>query len=57
MTKDEAIKELQRIAREHSHDPEMAHVYADDVLLKLAGEEVYEAYESVVKACSWWACA
>ena len=57
MTKDEAIKELQRIAREQSHDPEWAHMSAEDVLLLLADEEIRAAYDSVVDACRWWAYA
>lgn len=35
-------------------DPEAAHIEADAILLELAGPEVREAYDRLVKRSRWW---
>jgi hypothetical protein len=57
MTKTEAIKQLDEIAKKHASDPEAAHDEADRVLLALAGSSVEAAYKAVMDACDWWAHA
>ena len=51
MTKDELIKQLKDLLA--NKDQEMAHVEADDLLLKFINDkEISEAYESIEK---WYA--
>jgi len=42
-------------------DPETVHGDADDLLLRYFRDKGYEdvvtAYEELVDACEWWACA
>jgi hypothetical protein len=52
-----AIDRLHAIRDTLNRDPEAAHSEADDVLLWLAGDDVAAAYQEVVDACGWWACA
>jgi len=56
-----AVAELDRIASSCAGDPESAHSQADQVLLEFAEDmdclEVVKAYEQVINACRWWACA
>ena len=60
MNPEEAIDKLKRIRRA-SNDTEGQHVDADAVLLEWArsngGTSVADAYDAVVSAADWWACA
>lgn len=63
MTDEEAIAALDAIverqqASEHPNaDAEIGHGEADAILLAVVSPEVRAAYERVVEAMPWWACA
>jgi hypothetical protein len=40
-----------------TYDPEGAHGWADEVLLRAVPQEVADAYQRVVERCEWWAHA
>lgn len=48
----EAVRRLHAI--DH-HDPEVARMDADRVLLELVPDEVRRAHEDLVRRCAWWA--
>ena len=56
ITQGEAVP-LLKAAQCFSDDPEMAHIYADAILLATASPEVKDAYNELCQSCSWWACA
>lgn len=57
MSPEDAVRRLDEIAATYSDDPEVAHGEADDVLRAVVPAEVRAAYERVLSACTWWACA
>ena len=57
LTKSEAVAKLNELADNPGDDPERTHGTADDVLLAYVPEDVREAYQAVVDASLWWACA
>lgn len=53
MTKQELIAKLKQIAHEHEGDPEVAHIEADNALLKYINDiEIGAAYDAIGK---WYA--
>lgn len=54
MTRAQAIAALDEISVD---DPEKAHVMADEILIRLAGGEVADAYRAVEERAAWWAYA
>jgi hypothetical protein len=57
MTDEEAITKLKEITLWAKDDSESAHAYSDDILLKVVSSEVAKAYDDVIEAAAWWACA
>lgn len=54
MTRAQAVRALDEL---DITDPEGAHVRADEILVKLVGNEVADAYNAVAERCAWWAYA
>ena len=51
------VDEMRKIVKDHNHDPELAHILADDLLLEIIREELgfhllADLYEDVEK---WYA--
>lgn len=54
MTKDELIKSLKEANREFKHDPECAHLKADDLLIAFIGDEDIKAAYNKIQP-KWYA--
>lgn len=54
MTPEEAVAALDVL---DVTDPEAAHMEADAILLRIAPDEVWQAYRRLVERAPWWAMA
>jgi hypothetical protein len=54
VTPEEAVIALDNL---HVDDPELAHSYADSIVLDAVPREVKDAYHRLVLRANWWASA